>query len=204
MGSYISFPQDPSQTDHFSPEQEPQTQTEQPFSPALLQEEDDGHLCGKTMLVADWCPYPILPAVAQKCQVSHTISLLSGYHQLSAPQLVGLGIWFTEVPSTLEDSCTRWTRGNSAVDFSRVKLRSTPPFPSKPAFEQETQRNKGRMKYERYSMCNPPSPYKAILPSWEMEPSLSREPWGKNQGNGIHLLLLRYLKDWCMSHYIIP
>lgn len=86
-GFIHQFPTGPSQTDHFSPEQEPQTQTEQPFSPALLQEEDDGHLCGKTMLVADWCPYPILPAVAQKCQVSHTTSLLSGYHQLSAPQL---------------------------------------------------------------------------------------------------------------------
>ncbi|RMC13283.1 hypothetical protein DUI87_10818 [Hirundo rustica rustica] len=53
--------------DHFSPEQESQTQSK-PSALALLQEEDEGHHCTKTMLDADWCPYPILPALAQKFQ----------------------------------------------------------------------------------------------------------------------------------------
>ena len=45
--------------------------------------------------------------------------------------------------SWIRQRCTRRTKGNSVVDFSRAEFRSTLAFPSRSAFEQGEQRKKG-------------------------------------------------------------
>lgn len=53
------------------------------------------------------CPYPIPPGVPRKCWVRCRTSLLGGWHQLSAPQLMVPGVWFTGSWSTLEDKANQ-------------------------------------------------------------------------------------------------